>query len=237
MADLELARGEYVFSLRTVAPDRPLLLEELKAYSVFVLDGAGTDLVATVGPERLAPKPGSCLQIRNQVTRISSSSGSARLLIAGVTTSSDTSSSARLLESGSIKKVTKPWGHELWLHEPSREFAFKEISIRQGTKTSLQYHRQKRETNVLFDGEAILHFLEGHVPGRPIADDVATRGGIARVGLLPISAIDVPAGTLHRLEAASDLLLYEVSTPHLDDVVRIQDDTQRRDGRIDSEHG
>ena len=48
--------------------------------------------------------------------------------------------------------------------------------------------------------------------------------------------IDVFPPTLHRLEAISDITLYETSTPQLDDVVRVQDDAKRPDGRIDIEH-
>jgi hypothetical protein len=43
-------------------------------------------------------------------------------------------------------------------------------------------------------------------------------------------------GILHRLEAISDVLLYETSTPHLDDVVRVTDDSKRPHGRIEKEH-
>ena len=43
-------------------------------------------------------------------------------------------------------------------------------------------------------------------------------------------------GNIHRIQAITDILLYEVSTPHLDDVVRLQDDNKRPDGRIKEEH-
>jgi hypothetical protein len=43
-------------------------------------------------------------------------------------------------------------------------------------------------------------------------------------------------GILHRLEAITDILLYETSTPHLDDVVRVTDDSKRPNGRIEQEH-
>ena len=48
--------------------------------------------------------------------------------------------------------------------------------------------------------------------------------------------INISPYVIHRLEAKSDLLLYEVSTPHLNDVIRLQDDSNRKDGRIDEEH-
>jgi hypothetical protein len=48
--------------------------------------------------------------------------------------------------------------------------------------------------------------------------------------------MNLPALTVHRIEAATDLRLVEVSTPHLDDVVRLADDYGRPDGRVESEH-
>ena len=52
----------------------------------------------------------------------------------------------------------------------------------------------------------------------------------------PVSSVDVKPKTLHRLEAVTDILLYETSTPHLDDVVRVLDDAKRPDGRLETEH-
>jgi hypothetical protein len=48
--------------------------------------------------------------------------------------------------------------------------------------------------------------------------------------------ICVEPKTLHRLRATTDIYHYEVSTPHLDDVVRVQDDINRGHGRIKEEH-
>ena len=48
--------------------------------------------------------------------------------------------------------------------------------------------------------------------------------------------VNVNNYAVHRLKAISDIILYEVSTPHLDDVIRIADDKNRSHGRITSEH-
>ena len=48
--------------------------------------------------------------------------------------------------------------------------------------------------------------------------------------------VNVNNYAVHRLKAISDILLYEVSTPHLDDVIRLADDKKRKDGRISTEH-
>ena len=124
-------------------------------------------------------------------------------------------------------RVQKPWGEELWINGRHPTFAFKRILLRAGHRTSLQYHEHKRETNLLVGGAARLHFAQA--PG--VFDPP-----YHSVGLEPISTIDVEPMTLHRLEAVTDLVLFEVSTPHLDDVIRVQDDTDRENGLISAEH-
>ena len=48
--------------------------------------------------------------------------------------------------------------------------------------------------------------------------------------------VNVNNYAIHRIKAVSDIILYEVSTPHLDDVIRLADDKKRKDGRIFTEH-
>ena len=54
--------------------------------------------------------------------------------------------------------------------------------------------------------------------------------------VLDVIVIDVEPKTIHRIEAVTDLTLYETSTPHLDDVIRLQDDKSRESGLIQYEH-
>ena len=54
--------------------------------------------------------------------------------------------------------------------------------------------------------------------------------------LEPMQLVHIPPRTLHRLMAKTDICLYEVSTADLDDVVRVADDFDRENGRIDGEH-
>jgi len=129
------------------------------------------------------------------------------------------------------KKVDKPWGYEIWLTgDPSELFAFKKIYIKSGNKTSLQYHKIKRETNFIIDGTAALYFDNNgfYFSDRELA--------ISSVNLTGPFTIDVFPNTIHRLEALSDLTLFEVSTPELDDVIRLQDDSGRKHGRVSDEH-
>lgn len=144
------------------------------------------------------------------------------------------SESLKLCHVSSAKKVEKPWGHEIWLTgDPSPVFAFKRILLKAGNQTSLQYHRQKRETNFIVQGEADLHFCpRTDVPAEQVTTDM-----IESIRLCGPFVADVFPGYVHRLAAHTDLTLMEVSTPELDDVVRIHDETGRAHGRISHEHG
>jgi mannose-6-phosphate isomerase len=125
-----------------------------------------------------------------------------------------------------LKVVVKPWGSETWLaYGEGMPYALKVIFLKKGTKTSLQYHVQKKETNFVYSGRIILHYQK------------TKDAPIEKVELGPKSCIQVPPGLVHRVEAIEDTTLVEASTNHLDDVVRISDDYKRPDGHIPSEHG
>lgn len=129
-------------------------------------------------------------------------------------------------------KVTKPWGYELWINSLNNDFAFKKIYIKKGFQTSLQYHNYKRETNLVLEGEACLFYKKNktvknmNVKTKDIGFKKIKKGTI----------INVFPKILHRIKALSNITLYEVSSPHLKDVVRVQDDTARMSGHIKSEH-
>jgi len=135
-----------------------------------------------------------------------------------------------------IYKVTKPWGYEQWLTgSNNKQFAFKKIFLKKGTKTSLQYHVKKIESNYLYKGKAKLHYMKKNIPlikknFSKILE--ATKSNIIKQG----HVINVLPKTIHRLEAISNLVLFEVSSPHLNDVVRVSDDSNRPDGKIKDEH-
>jgi mannose-6-phosphate isomerase len=103
-------------------------------------------------------------------------------------------------ERASITHVPKPWGHEtIW----ARTDAYV------GEALSVQYHRIKDETVYLMSGQLIYRIWENDQP-REIP---------LRVG----EAFHVTPGTIHQMEAVTDCDILEVSTPHLDDVVRLND--------------
>lgn len=120
------------------------------------------------------------------------------------------------------KVVGKKWGEERWLTQSP--FAFKVIRVDAGQRTSLQYHEEKEETNFVLAGTAKLHYQD-HTTGSVVSMDVE-----------PGMVVHVKPGVVHRIEAVTTLLLIEASTPQLDDVVRLEDDWGRPDGRIETEH-
>ena len=106
-------------------------------------------------------------------------------------------------------RVDKPWGHELiWAHTP--RYVGKVLHIDAGQALSFQYHRVKDETIYVLEGVLLLHVSE---------DDSAPE--VLR--LTPGEAFHIRPGLRHRFEAQEEVTLLEVSTPELDDVVRLED--------------
>jgi len=111
------------------------------------------------------------------------------------------------------QKIEKPWGFELlFAHTP--KYAGKLIFIRKGHKLSLQYHQKKDESMYLYKGKALIE-TEG--------SDGQLRSTIAEPGY----CVRIPPLTKHRLKAIEDTTLFEVSTPELEDVTRLEDDYGR----------
>ena len=121
-----------------------------------------------------------------------------------------------------MKTVSKPWGKEEWL-ESNDKYCYKRIYINAGTRTSYQYHEKKLETNFIIEGEAEV-WLEN--------DHGVVEKSIMKTG----DFFTVRPPKKHRVIAITDVILQEVSTPEVDDVIRIEDDSDRGDGKIVSEH-
>jgi NDP-sugar pyrophosphorylase family protein/mannose-6-phosphate isomerase-like protein (cupin superfamily) len=120
------------------------------------------------------------------------------------------------------KIVHKPWGREEWL-ALNDFYCYKRIYINAGYKTSFQYHEYKHETNYIISGTAEV-WLENN--NGIIEKKIMTAGDF----------FDVIPPKKHRVIAITDIILQEVSTPHVDDVIRINDEFNRMDGKIDAEH-
>lgn len=121
------------------------------------------------------------------------------------------------MEKLKAKIIEKPWGREEWIIVNDK-YALKKLFIKKGHRFSLQYHEKKMETWQMLEGRLLATM------GRN--GDHKDRD-LKQIEFLPGEIIHVPANTVHRLEALEDSLFIEVSTPELDDVVRIEDDYNR----------
>jgi mannose-6-phosphate isomerase len=107
-----------------------------------------------------------------------------------------------------VRRVEKPWGEEIIFAE-TEKYAGKVLIVKRGEILSLQYHRKKDETLYLYRGRVRLSIDEG--------------GGLVESEMRVGDARHVPPNTRHRIEALEDSEIFEVSSPELDDVVRLED--------------
>ena len=115
------------------------------------------------------------------------------------------------------EKVEKPWGHEL-IFAVTERYAGKLLFVKAGESLSLQFHKVKDEAWYVLSGRAE---LELGAPGeRMLASEVVGPG----------AAFRFQPGTVHRVGALEDTTILEVSTPELDDVVRLEDRYGRAGG-------
>jgi len=225
------ATGQYVYYSYYIKSGEEVNIKELSSFTVTAIFESSKSELRFVELDQKV-EPGDVIQSENQTVTLKAYTGPVRLLVAGTLAPAFFEKTIIYTKTDNVYKVTKPWGYELWLNKQHSGYAFKKIFIKQSTKTSLQYHRQKKETNVIYSGRALLHYKKN---SRIDNDDVQPED-IDSVLIESISAIDVSPPVLHRLEALTDIVLYEMSTPHLDDVIRVEDDSKRTNGRIGSEH-
>ena len=109
-----------------------------------------------------------------------------------------------------VRKVEKPWGYEL-IWALTDVYCGKLLFVRAGHSLSLQFHRQKDESWFVQSGRAKLEL--GEVGASMLHEEV----------IAPGAAFHYAPGTVHRVTAIEDTTILEVSTPHLDDVVRLDD--------------
>ena len=105
--------------------------------------------------------------------------------------------------------VDKPWGREIHF-AVEKEYVGKILEVSKGSRLSLQYHKIKKETMYVLSGK--MKFTLGD------ETEVVEAG----------KSITIEAKGIHRVEALEDLKILEVSTNHLDDVIRIKDDYSRK---------
>lgn len=113
----------------------------------------------------------------------------------------------------------KPWGREIWFAHTDK-YAGKILEVKKGHRYSLQYHEVKEETQYILKGKARFTFgtLETFEQDPKNLQEKILEAG---------DKIDIKPYTIHRLEALEDTVVFEVSSPELDDVVKIEDDYGR----------
>ena len=121
-----------------------------------------------------------------------------------------------------MKTINKPWGKEEWI-ELNNKYCFKKIYLNAGQRTSYQYHEKKLETTYVLDGK-IEVLLENEL------------GEIEKIIMQSGDNYTVKPLRKHRVTALTDAIYLEASTPEVDDVIRIQDDSGRSNGKIEKEH-
>ena len=114
-----------------------------------------------------------------------------------------------------VSRVEKPWGYEI-IYALTDRYCGKVLFIRKDEQLSLQFHREKDEVIYVLAGRIEMEIGD---PGGPLDIEVVGPG----------HAFHIQAGTVHRWRALEDTTVLEVSTPEIDDVVRLED----RYGRAD----
>jgi len=108
------------------------------------------------------------------------------------------------------RRVDKPWGYEL-IWALTDDYLGKVLFVRAGESLSLQFHREKDESWLVRSGRAKLEL--GSAGAAILNQEVVGPGASFRF----------PPGTVHRVTALEDTTILEVSTPHPDDIVRLED--------------
>ena len=112
-----------------------------------------------------------------------------------------------------MKIVQKPWGTEEWIGS-NEHYVFRILNIRKGERVSLHYHERKIETLYIDKGSAIYTLIR---PGEEKQERIIKAGDI----------IEPKPFEIHREEALEDLRIFEVSTPDMEDIIRVEDDYGR----------
>ncbi|MTI94686.1 MAG: cupin [Firmicutes bacterium] len=112
------------------------------------------------------------------------------------------------------KIVEKPWGTEEWIAH-NEFYVLRILNIKKGARVSLQYHEQKVESLYIDKGSAIYTFQR---PGGEVEERIIKAGDI----------LEHRPYEIHREEALEDMRIIEVSTPEIDDIIRLDDDYGRK---------
>ena len=104
----------------------------------------------------------------------------------------------------------REWGTETLLHLAQGCWSMKKLFIKAGSKGGLQYHRLKNEASYVVYGKLLIRYQSG----RELVEKTLSEG----------DSIHFPPNCIHQEEALTDCLLVEVSTPHANDRVRVEEE-------------
>ena len=129
--------GPYEYFLYETLDNEQIQFNHLGSYSIYILEKS-CECNVSIETLDLKASQGDLVQIENNQCQLKISNGPAKLLIAGTRKAHPTSREITLTSYGDLYKVIKPWGYELWINNDHPNYAFKEIYIKAGYKTSLQ---------------------------------------------------------------------------------------------------
>jgi len=113
-----------------------------------------------------------------------------------------------------MKKIKKPWGYEL-LVEKNKKYMFKKLFMKKGHRCSLQFHEKKIETIFIVSGK--LKIFSGK-----------NKNNLNHKIFKLHETITIKPNTIHRMQAITDCIYLESSSPEINDVVRLSDDYKRK---------
>ncbi len=101
------------------------------------------------------------------------------------------------------------WGREILVAHVPGLYTGKMLMMNKGTRGGLQYHQLKHECGYLYAGELLLEYDAGD-------------GKISQKIMKAGDTVHIPPGAVHRETALTDCVIFEVSTPHFNDRVRME---------------
>ncbi len=123
---------------------------------------------------------------------------------------------SKFTQSAYLKKIDKPWGHELHWTPDSLPYMGKILHINQGARLSLQLHDKKQESWMILSGR-----------GKVIWEN--SNGELTETELVVGQGYSCALGQKHRLAGITDCDILEVSTPEIGTTYRLEDDYKRPD--------
>lgn len=113
-----------------------------------------------------------------------------------------------------VRKIIKPWGYEI-LIEKNKNYMFKKLFMKKGHRCSLQFHKKKIETIFVVSGKLKIFYGKN-------------KDKLNYKTFKPQKTITINPKIIHRMQAVSDCVYLEASTPEITDVVRLSDDYKRK---------